>query len=248
MTRYIYFDGKSKDEIVIELLICDDDKDMLNELRTYIDEYMSAHEINCNIKQTDSASEIMKDVEYFDIAVLDIQIGNINGVDIGAKLKEINPNISLFFITNYSDYQDNAMDLQPFRFLTKPFDKKRLFTGLDRAMEFINESYANVFVANGNAIRKICINDIIYVKRENRKVIMVTVNEKFTVRESLNEWEERLKEKYFYKLHNSFIVNIHWIREYMYSEVTMENNEKISIAPRRRTEFRHFWFEYMRRK
>ena len=233
---------------MIKLLICDDDKYMLNELHTYIDEYMSAHEINCNIKQTDSASEIMKDVEYFDIAVLDIQIGNINGVDIEAKLKEINPNISLFFITNYSDYQYNAMDLQPFRFLTKPFDKKRLFTGLDRAMEFINESYANVFVANGNAIRKICINDIIYVKRENRKVIMVTVNEKFTVRESLNEWEERLKEKYFYKLHNSFIVNIHWIREYMYSEVTMENNEKISIAPRRRTEFRHFWFEYMRRK
>ena len=44
-----------------------------------------------------------------------------------------------------------AMDLHAFRFFDKPFDPQRLYAGLDKAMEYIDGAYVDVFVYNQQA-------------------------------------------------------------------------------------------------
>lgn len=90
--------------------------------------------------------------------------------------------------------------------------------------------------------------DVIYVERSNRKVTLVTVQDKYTTRESFDEWCEILQNSFFYRVHKSFLVNLHYVKSYKYSELVMNNGVRIPIASRRQTDFRSFWFEYLRRR
>ncbi len=83
--------------------------------------------------------EIRESGERFDLAFLDIQMEEVDGIALAKELRRRNGRMALFFVTNYAEYQDDAMDLQAFRFFEKPFDVIRLYAGLDKAMEYISE-------------------------------------------------------------------------------------------------------------
>ena len=119
----------------MRILICDDEVKYVNELKVHVREYMKNHFIQCNIETTSSPKEVLKKNRTYDLVFLDIQMPEINGLEIAHKLKERNSKVVIFFITAFNKYQDDAMDLQIFRFFEKPFDVKRLYSSLDKAME-----------------------------------------------------------------------------------------------------------------
>lgn len=55
-----------------------------------------------------------------DIAFLDIELGNLNGIELGKQLKERNPKTNLIFVTGYLDYAVSAYALHASGYLQKP--------------------------------------------------------------------------------------------------------------------------------
>ncbi len=216
----------------MNILLCDDNKTALAELSAAVNTYMEEHLVNCKIIETESSVSVLESNVTFDLAFLDIQMDEVNGIKLAEVLKKRNKNIIIFFVTNYSEFQDDAMDLRAFRFFNKPFDIKRLYSGLDKAMEFLNTMLVDFYLKQGSEHTRISVNDICYVKRENRKITVVTVNDNFVVKASWDEWVKKLTQPYFYIVHNSFIINVHHITKYDYSEVYV-NGDRISVATRK---------------
>ena len=148
--------------------------------------------------------------EIYQLAFLDIQMDELNGISLAKTLKERNCKIVIFFVTSYNDYQDEAMDLRAFRFFEKPFNVERLYSGLEKAMEYIDESYVDFYVWTDNEHKQILVDDVIYVERGNRQVTLVTTQGNFTTRETFDEWCAILQNSFFYRVHKSFIVNLHY--------------------------------------
>ena len=140
------------------------------------------------------------------------------------------------------------MDLRAFRFFEKPINPERLYSGLDKAMEYIDESYIDFYVYANNEQKKILTDDVIYVERGNRQVTLVTTHGNYTTRESFDDWCEILQNSFFYRVHTSFIVNLHYITTYKYTELWIQDSVRIPIASRRQASFHKFWFEYLRRR
>ena len=140
------------------------------------------------------------------------------------------------------------MDLQAFRFFEKPFDANRLYTGLDKAMEYIDGAYVDVFLYGNGIQQRVLVDDIMYITRNNRKVVMVTPSGDYTTKDSFDEWCDNLPQLFFYPVHKSFLINIHYVERYAYSEVYLTNGTRVPIAPRKQALFRKFWFEYLRRR
>ncbi|MDD5796490.1 MAG: response regulator [Oscillospiraceae bacterium] len=84
----------------------------------------------------------------YDLAFLDIQMNEINGIPLAKNLMARNSKVVIFFVTAYNGYQDDAVDLRAFRFFEKPFDAARLYSGLDKAMGCIDESYVDIYLYN----------------------------------------------------------------------------------------------------
>jgi len=232
----------------MKILICDDEAQYLEQLHAHIKDYMEKRFVECDITTTADPLSIANGDESFDLAFLDIQMEPLDGISLGKQLKRRNSRLALFFITNYSEYQDDAMDLHAFRYFTKPFDIDRLYAGLDKAMEYIEEAYVDVFLYGDGAHRRILIDDILYVMRDNRRVVMVTKSGSFNTKESFDEWCNMLPSLFFYQVHNSFLVNLHYVSTYSYSELNLFNGERIPVASRKQASFRKFWFEYLRRR
>ena len=232
----------------MRILICDDEEVYLNTLRDSIEAYMAdRHIIHSITAVMDSRSVLDTDVSY-DLAFLDIQMPGVDGISLGKELRRRNSKLALFFVTNFDEYQDDAMDLQAFRFFGKPFDADRLYAGLDKAMEYIDGAYVDIFLTENGSSYRVIADDILYVTREGRRTAIVTTEKTFLVAEKFDTLREKLPQLFFYPVHKSFFVNLHYVQRYAYTELVLNNGGRIPIAPRKQAAFHKFWFEYLRRR
>lgn len=232
----------------MKILICDDEQQYIDELKTHVEKFMQCRFVNYEIHTANNPQEVVESNEIYQLVFLDIQMDNLDGISLAKILKKRNSKVAIFFVTSFNDYQDDAMDLRAFRFFEKPFNADRLYSGLKKAMEYIDESYIDFFVYANNEQKKLLTDEVIYVERGNRQVSLVTTQGNFTTRESFDEWCEILQNSFFYRVHKSYIVNLHYVTGYKYSELFVQNNVRIPIASRRQADFHKFWFSYLRRR
>lgn len=232
----------------MNILICDDELPFLNTLQGHIENYMESHHIPCGITATENPMEIARKDTAFDLAFLDIQMPGVDGITLAKELRRRNPKLALFFVTNYDCYQDDAMDLRAFRFFGKPFDANRLYSGLDKAMEYIDGAYVDLFLSENGAMQRVIADDILYVTRDGRRASVVTKEKVYSTADKYDDLCEKLPQLFFYPVHKSFFVNLHYVERYTYAGLLLTDGSKIPIAPRRQSVFHKFWFEYLRRK
>ena len=142
----------------MRILICDDEIKNVNNLQNYVNEYMNKHGAVFEIETTTNPTDVALSDAAYDLVFLDIQMPELDGFSLARELKERNSKVVIFFVTAFDEYQDDAMDLQVFRFFEKPFDVKRLYSSLDKAMEYIDGAYVDVFIYNNTIYEVIFIN------------------------------------------------------------------------------------------
>lgn len=232
----------------MKILICDDEEQYVHTLTAYIAEYMDNRFIKYDITASTSPEMILSQETTYDLAFLDIEMGKIDGIELAKNLKLRNNKIALFFITNYDSYQDDAMDLQAFRFFSKPFNIVRLYSGLDKAMEYIDGSYVDIYLYGNNTQQRVLIDDIVYITRDGRKSLVKTRHHDLLSHENFDELCDKLPSLFFYMVHKSFFVNLHYVKQYSYAELLMTDGSRIPIASRKQAQFHKYWFEYLRRR
>ena len=144
----------------MKILICDDEIKYAEILRDHISEYMKNRMINFHFTLATDPEKVLNGNYYYDLAFLDIQMAGMNGIELAKKLKSANGKIALFFVTNFDGYQDDAMDLHAFRYFSKPFDIQRLYAGLNKAMEYIDGAYVDLYLYGQEDQHKILRRDL----------------------------------------------------------------------------------------
>lgn len=217
-------------------------------MQSHVEEYMRLHQICFTITAVTDPTDILNGDDVFDLAFLDVQMPRIDGITMARMLRRRNSKLALFFITNYEEYQDDAIDLQAFRFLEKPFHAPRLYAGLGKAMEYIDGAYVDLYLADNGDQQRIIADDILYVTRNGRRATVVTDEKAYPVEEKYDDLCARLPQLFFYPVHKSFLVNLHSVERYTYHELVLTDGTHVPIAPRKQASFHQFWFDYLRRR
>ena len=153
----------------MNILICDDERAYVNDIKNHVELFMDDHNYDTEIDTFYNGEELLKNCgKKYDIAFLDIEIGNVKGTDVAVKLKEANKNIIIFIITAYDKYLDEAMDLDVLRFIVKPLDAKRLYSGLEKAINLIDDRMVDFYLKYKDGAVRVSTSDIIYVEIFNR--------------------------------------------------------------------------------
>ncbi|MCD8378954.1 MAG: LytTR family DNA-binding domain-containing protein [Lachnospiraceae bacterium] len=231
----------------MNILICDDEQAYVDALSLHVSEYMKNRSIVCQITEATEPLQVLTRQDSFDLAFLDIQMEGMDGITLAKKLRERNGKLALFFITNYDEYQDEAMDLQAFRFFPKPFDVNRLYSGLDKAMEYIDQSCVDIYLLRDSTHQCILADDILYITVENRKTRVQTLTCTYYARDRFDDLCSKLPALYFYLVHKSFFINLHYVDSYSYTELYLTDSTRIPVAPRKQAAFHKYWYEYLRR-
>lgn len=154
------------------------------------------------------------------IVFLDIQLQNENGFEL---LEKTDHNFRLIFVTAFDAYAIRAFEVNALDYLLKPVNPERLAKAIERINEEKPDEKANmrpfefddrIFLELGNrsVFLKVC--EISHINSSgDYSEVFTTDKRKFLLEKSLREWEERLPEKYFLRIHRQTIINLEEIEE-----------------------------------
>lgn len=229
----------------MNVLICDDEINNITDIKNHVSLFMKEHNLPVTFFEFTSGEEAIKDKIKYDIAFMDIEMDGLNGIDTAKELKKINNNIVIFIITAYDKYLDDAMDLNILRYLCKPLNVERLYKGLEKALELIDNTLIDFYLKKDNSLMQVPISSIIYIEIENRGTKIVTDENTYYSKESIKYWREKLIQSYFYSVHSSFIINMNYITNYKRDELVLNKEYVIPISYRKQAEYRKIFLQFM---
>ena len=169
--------------------------------------------------------------QAFDLLLMDIYMGGITGVETVSKIREIDEDIPVAFITTSTDHTLESYRLSALKYIEKPFKQKDVEEILTLAQLKKSNVPALIIKRNGIA-EKIPFSQILYLEQQTHQVNVYLKN-KDTVKiyEKLSVLLPQLEEQNFFSPHKSFSVNISFVR-FIDMELkcfVMQNNKNVPI-------------------
>ncbi|TAG55018.1 MAG: DNA-binding response regulator [Cytophagales bacterium] len=167
-----------------------------------------------------------------DIALLDVNLPGMNGVDI---IKSLNIVPQIILITADINYGPQAFEFNVVDYLLKPVEYTRFFKAINKAVERIGEketvSYEqnNIFIKANNRLVNLQYSDILYVEALSDYVTFCTKEKKYIVHSTMKDLESKLPNSKFIRVHRSFIVNLSKI-ETIEDSCIVINKQTIAIG------------------
>ena len=227
-------------EIMLRIAICDDDKQlciklksMLNEISENTDEL---YEVSV-FHRGEVLCDFLADGNRFNLIFLDIELCEINGVEVGRKIREdLNDQLTqIVYISAKDSYAMELFDIRPLNFLIKPLTLDKIESVLKTAKKVLGSGNQYYEYKIGNVNFNVLISDILYFESSGRKVKIVLKDDK--VNEyygKLSEVEEKLNNSDFFSIHKSYLINYNHVIEYTYEYVKMSNNDVLAISQNNR--------------
>lgn len=176
---------------------------------------------NAEIAEADSGAQAMELLEKhtFDILFLDIHLGDMEGTTIAALARRLMPSARIIFATAYSDYAVRAFELRADDYILKPFAPDRIREALERctaqpAAPAVPPVLHRIAVNSNRSTTLLDADEITYIETDGvgRGCILHTISGKsYSDTTSLGEYESRLGEQDFYRIHKTCIVHLRYI-------------------------------------
>lgn len=146
------------------------------------------------------------DESDYDILLLDIEMGAMDGVTMAKQLRKNNDTVQIVFITGYSDYISEGYEVAALHYLMKPVKEQKLFSVLDRAAEKLSKNEKVLNFEIGGEMVRVPIYQIRYADVfGNYVTIHASID--ITIKMTLTELEKKLDER-FYRVGRSAIINL----------------------------------------
>ncbi len=197
----------------------------------------------------DTALELIAST-HPDVIFLDINMPGASGFDLLEKL-DYSPRI--VFTTAYSEYAIKSFDYNTIDYLLKPISPARLAQAVAKLMAAPEEltpeqkppleMNSQIFIKDNEKCFLVTLESIRYIESCKNYVRVFFDDKSAFIKKSLNQVEERLPSRFFFRANRQFIVNLRCItaiEEAIHDgyDITMSNGAKIEVSRRQATDLK----------
>lgn len=237
--------GKTMQQIVI----CDDNPEVLLSVKKMVDELWKTPHQTTGLFSWEALERYLT-VEApgrADILLLDIMLGDQNGIDLSRRLLERWPRMRVIFMTGYIELCEEIFQGRPTAFLVKPVKPEKLLFALDKAERELEENdaeYLTVLDRTQNPVR-ISLRRMEYAESKSRVVRIRTDGQMVECGLRMGELELQLPEQ-FIRCHQSYLVNLEYVRRLEQGKLLLLDGERIPVSRTRIKEIRERLVELAR--
>lgn len=236
---------------MIKVVIVDDEPKAIQGLLWELDNFKSKVEIVATFTEPEKALSYVHN-KKIDCLFLDIEMPTMDGFQFLEKVNH--QNFAVIITTAYNEYAVKALKNEALDYLLKPIDSDDLKDALERVKKYMtkdvsSELFEKILLKFNS--EKITINtdgkivflnpsDIFYVASDgNYCTLFLHDNKKIVVTKKLKDCDDLLPNHQFFRIHNSYIINLGKIKEYIKADgyVVLDNNVKIPVSRQRKSEF-----------
>ena len=170
------------------------------------------------------------------------------GIDYAYELNQKFPELQIIYLTGYTTRYSQHIFLKPVNlvgYLTKPVNADILEKLLKIAKERrAQEDEKRVTIMCRNQQQIFYLNEIWYLESSAHRTMIHTYENVQVCHDKISDMEERMGET-FVRCHQSFLVNMKYIRRVEHDRFKLENGEEIPISKKRYMEARTRYFQYL---
>lgn len=162
------------------------------------------------------------------IALLDICLPDINGIDLARQINRLLPECQIIFITSFLSFAPDAYDAEHLYFILKEQLDQRLTPALHRAVRSLEGRRGYVFLQRDGSVYPVALRDVLYIERALRKTLVATAEGDYTSRQTPAELAA--EDGGFVRCHQSYWVNLSRVQCMEASCFVLENGRRVPIS------------------
>lgn len=221
---------------MIKIGICDDDKNIVNDIKRYIESYKG---ILYELSLFESGENLLESRKKFDLIFLDIDMTGIDGIETARKIREYDKSVKIIYVTSYTDYLNLAFSVHAFGYLNKPINEEEIHSQLSEVLSYFYEEKEDIleFISTDGIVR-LAPKEIYYFEYVNRKVKLKAKDKSYMLKGKITTIANEMCKYGFFMPHKSFTVNLFNVKSIKGYDIFMMDGSVIPLSQKKSTEFR----------
>ena len=225
---------------MLKIALLDDDKTALLISKGAIESFFQEKNIAISLDAFSSPVNFlaMAKEESYRLVFLDIDMPEINGLEVGKQVKQINPQTDIIYLSRREDLVFDTLQLHPFGFIRK----SKIIQDFANVLELFVDTVLNshfedkkITISTKTETVSADMNQIMYIEgNKNYQTFYLKDGKTFDARVLMGDLEIKLKEHGFIRVHKGYLVNYLFIRQIGVNELTLTNNKMLPISNKRK--------------
>jgi DNA-binding LytR/AlgR family response regulator len=197
--------------------ICDDNYEQILLIKQYLNNFPWKGELTIiESTQADKFLSLLQENKP-DFVFLDIDMGEVNGIELGKKIRKVFKNMVIIYVTGHENYAIEAFQVRAFHYLLKPIVISTFNEVVSETIEFLGKMNSkniqkNFIVKTKKEIISIDYNDIYYFEKINRKIKIHSKSRDILYYDNFSNLSNEIDSDDFLRCHQGYIVNIDKIK------------------------------------
>lgn len=228
------------------IAVCDDEKLFSDSVRhilyTIFFEYGEDVVINC----FDSIEKLEADKQRYNLLILDILLGEENGIEYAEKLRERGVETDIIFITSSPEFALAGYSVYPVDYILKPVNERKLRESVGRCLKKRQNVPALLINSKELGKVKVSVDEIAYCEVMRTDIVVHRINgSDITMVGTFSEFCSKLPKKEFYRCHRSFVVNMKCVERIDRYSFTLQKGDTVPIAKNSYNEAKKVFVDYI---
>ena len=222
---------------MIRVAIVEDEAEIREQLMGYVQRYTRQYGTAFEVKTFADGLEILEDYRpAYDLILLDIEMKHLDGMETARRIRELDPEVMLVFITNMAQYAIKGYAVGALDYVLKPVPYFAFSQQLQKVEEQLRRRtrhYLAVPVEGG--LRRLDTSRIYYIESEGHRVHFYTEEGDFAAPGALKALEEKLADRPFARCNSGYLVNLAQVQAVQQNTVEVGPYELQVSRPKRKS-------------
>lgn len=222
---------------MIRVAIVEDEAEIQEQLMGYVQRYTRQYGTAFEVKTFADGLEILEDYRpAYDLILLDIEMKHLDGMETARRIRELDPDVMLVFITNMAQYAIKGYAVGALDYVLKPVPYFAFSQQLQKVEEQLRRRtrhYLAVPVEGG--LRRLDTSRIYYIESEGHRVHFYTEEGDFAAPGALKALEEKLADRPFARCNSGYLVNLAQVQAVQQNTVEVGPYELQVSRPKRKS-------------
>ena len=197
----------------MKVAIIEDNNEYSETLKNYIEQYAKENSLNIALSIFPNGERIVNDFKSdYDIIFMDIEMPVMDGIEASTKIREIDSECIIIFISNYTQYAIKGYAVNALDYLTKPLEYTLFKNTMSKAiLKVQSKQNKSIFIQSSSETYRFDINEIIYIEVYKHRVTFHTTKDNYDMRGTLQDVEKQLPNNQFVRCNSGIIVNLKYV-------------------------------------
>ena len=171
------------------------------------------------------------------LVLLDIQMGDMDGMEVARRLRERGSDAAIVFITNVAQYALEGYRVEALDYLIKPVDQRALTECLRRVVRHLRERASKTVILRADeGTCRVAADKLLWIEAVNHKTVVHAEDGCYHCAGTLNSMENLLRDCGFFRCHAAYLVNLSRVDRVRQNDACI-GAEVIPVSRHRRQEF-----------